>query len=103
MSPTAAGAVKRPVSSNNLAAAVAPPAPPILASVSKDHPPKPAAQYAEHAVAPQTAGSVTGSPSVSSGGDYSHYNSKLTIDNFDLLKVRELEFIFDSFPMKIIF
>jgi hypothetical protein len=72
----------RPVSNNNLASAVAPPAPPAPASASKD---KPAAQYPEYSVPPQTDASVTASSSVSS--DYSHYNSKLTIDNFDLLKV----------------
>jgi hypothetical protein len=83
----AAGAIKRPVSNNNLASAVAPPAPPAPASASKDHHPKPAAQYAEHSVPPQTNASVIASSSVSLGGDYSHYNSKLTIDNFDLLKV----------------
>mmetsp|Transcript_19492 Transcript_19492/g.18822 ORF Transcript_19492/g.18822 Transcript_19492/m.18822 type:complete len:443 (+) Transcript_19492:190-1518(+) len=80
--PPAAGAIMRPVSNNNLASAVAPPAPPAPALASKD---KPAAQYPEYSVPPQTDASVTASSSVSS--DYSHYNSKLTIDNFDLLKV----------------
>ena len=36
-----------------------------------------------------TGGSIT---TVGSMGDFSHYNSKLTVDDFDLLKVRYLFF-----------
>ena len=71
----ATAVVKRPISQTP-APGVMPPPPPAVTTVNENSRPPPIPQVAS-----------LGPPPNESGSDYSHYNSKLTIENFDLLKV----------------
>ena len=73
----ATAVVKRPISQQQIPQ-VAPPQQP----VRSDLPPPPPSSVLNTDVMP---------PSADSGAEYSHYNSKLTIENFDLLKVKYVD------------
>jgi hypothetical protein len=69
----ATAVVKRPITQQSTSSAM-PPLPPPTAGKDQSRP--------VSAVPP------AGGPASESWSEYSHYNSKLTIENFDLLKVR---------------
>ena len=73
----ATAVVKRPISQQQIPP-VTPPQPP----VRSDLPPPPPSAASNTDLMP---------PSAESGAEYSHYNSKLTIENFDLLKVKNVD------------
>ena len=70
----ATAVVKRPITQQSTSSAM-PPLPPPTAGKDQSRP--------VSAVPP------AGGPAGESWSEYSHYNSKLTIENFDLLKVRK--------------
>jgi hypothetical protein len=72
----ATAVVKRPISQQP-APGVMPPPPPAVVTANENPRPPPIPPVAAQGVPSNESGSA----------DYSHYNSKLTIENFDLLKV----------------
>ena len=64
---------------------------PINQQSTTSMPPLPPATAGKDLSRPVSAVPPTGGPSSESWSEYSHYNSKLTIENFDLLKVKKLD------------
>lgn len=79
----ATAVVKRPITQQSTSTAM-PPLPPPTAGKDQSRP--------VSAIPP------AGGPASESWSEYSHYNSKLTIENFDLLKVRKTVFALCQLP-----